>query len=270
MSESGVEVRLAAMTWREAERARDRGATVLFPMGSTEEHGPHSPMGDYMAAEAVAVRAAEATGDVVVPALPYSCSEYFRDFPGTASLSWHALSSVVEEVALCYLDQGFERVVIVNGHKGNEPVLLHLVRKLRRERGVMVPVVSVLGLALTPGLTQELYGGQRIAHGAEPMGSIMRYLFPEMSKLEAIEPHGMRDYHGVPIGSLNGLAFEDSEVLLPLNMSDVAPPSGSMSDPSLASSERGERIVTESAAKLVRFLRWWRTLEPVAPERPAA
>ncbi len=98
----------------------------------------------------------------------------------------------------------------------------------------------------------------------------MRYPFPEMSELEAIEPHGMRDHHVVPIGSLNGLAFEDSEVLLPLNMSDVTPPSRSMSDPSLARSLRGERIVTESAAKLVRFLSWWRTLDPVAPERPAA
>lgn len=265
MSGSQESVRLAEMTWREAERARDRGATILFPMGSTEEHGPHSPMGDFMAAEAVAVRAARETGDLVVPPLPYSCSEYFRDFPGTASLSWQALSIVVEEVVLCYLDQGFERVVIVNGHKGNEAVLLNLVRKLRRDRGIMIPVPSVLGLALTPRMTRELYGDQRIAHGAEPMGSIMRYLFPDLSKLEAIETFGIGEFQGVPIGSLSGLAFEDSEVLLPLNMRDVAPPSGSMSDPSIASTERGERIVGESVAKLVRFLRWWRTVDVSAP-----
>lgn len=270
MSDSVARVRLAEMTWREAERARDLGATILFPMGSTEEHGPHTPMGDYMAAEEIAVRAARQTGSVVVPALPYSCSEYFRDFPGTASLSWHALSLVVEEVVLCYLDQGFERIVIVNGHKGNEAVLMHLVRKIRRDRHVLIPVATALGLALTPDLTQELYGGEQIAHGAEPMGSIMRYLFPDLSNPDAIEDFGTGEINGVPIASLNGLNFEGSEVILPLNMSDVAPPSGSMSDPSLVSVERGERIVAESAGKLARFIEWWSRTDAVNPNRSAA
>jgi creatinine amidohydrolase len=263
---AGATVRLAEMPWREAERRRDAGSAVLFPMGSTEEHGPHTPMGDFLATEVVAVRAAEQNGDVVVPPLPYSCSEYFREFPGTASISWTVLDALVGEVVGCYLDQGFRHVVLVNGHKGNEAPLLNLVRRLRRERGVMVPVVSPLGLALTPEVSRELYAGRGIGHGAEPMGSLMRHLFPQHARPEAVEEFGVGQYEGVDVASLNGLRFEGSEVLLPLNMTDIAPPSGSMADPRLASDERGRRIADEAAGKLARFVAWWKRVDPRSPD----
>lgn len=259
-------VRLGELTWREAERARDAGAAILFPMGSTEEHGPHSPLGDYLAAQAIAERAAEQGGDLVVPCLPYSYSEYFRDFPGTISLSGPTLSAVVREVVEGFLDQGFRHLILVNGHKGNEPTLLQLTRDLRRQRGVMLPITSPLGFGLTPEIKRELYGDQYIGHGAEPMGSLMKHLFPHLAKPEAVEDFGRGDYFGVEIGGLTGLAFEGSEVLLPINMSDAAPPSGSLSDPRLASEERGRRIAETAVGKLTRFTAWWKTVDPRAPE----
>ena len=45
------------------------------------------------------------------------------------------------------MDQGFEHIVLLNGHKGNEPTLGHLIRKLRRDRGLLVPIVSPLAWA---------------------------------------------------------------------------------------------------------------------------
>jgi creatinine amidohydrolase/Fe(II)-dependent formamide hydrolase-like protein len=41
-------VRSAQMSWRQVEASVRQGAAAIFPMGSTEEHGPHAPMGDYM------------------------------------------------------------------------------------------------------------------------------------------------------------------------------------------------------------------------------
>jgi creatinine amidohydrolase len=258
--------RLGELTWRDAERARDAGAAVLFPMGSTEEHGPHSPMGDYLAAEEIAVRAAEPGGDLVVPCLPYSYSEYFRDFPGTLSLSPTTLAAVVGEVVECLLDQGFRHVVLVNGHKGNEAALTHLVRDVRRQRGVLIPVTSPLGLGLTPAVRRELYGDAAIGHGAEPMGSLMKHLFPHLAQGDAVEDFGTGDFFGVPIASLASLRFEDAEVILPLNMSDAAPSSGSLADPRLASDERGRTIADTAVGKLTRFVAWWKTVDPRAPE----
>ena len=121
-------------------------------------------------------------------------------------------------------------------------------------------------MALTPKVTQELYQGAPLGHGGEPMGSLMKYLYPELSQPEAAEDYGVLDFHGAKIGGINGLDFEGSEILLPLNMSDVAPPSGSMSEPALASIERGRRIAEESAGKLARFVAWWKQVDPRAPE----
>lgn len=43
-------------------------------------------------------------------------------------------------------------------YRGTRPSLAHLIRKIRRDRGLLVPIVSPLGLALTPDLTRELLG----------------------------------------------------------------------------------------------------------------
>lgn len=266
MSASSASPRLGDLTWRDAERARDAGAAVLFPMGSTEEHGPHSPMGDYLAAEEIAVRAARQGGDLVVPCLPYSYSEYFRDFPGTLSVTGPTLAAVVGEVVECLLDQGFRHVVLVNGHKGNDPALMMLVRTLRQKRGVFVPVTSPLGFGLDAQTKRRLYGDAAVGHGADPMGSLMKHLFPHLAQPEAVESFGTGDFHGVPIGSLQSLAFEGSEVGLALNMSDAAPPSGSLADPSLASDERGRAMADAAVGKLARFVAWWKTLDPRTPE----
>src|SRR5512147_434334 len=127
------DVFVGKMSWRQVQAAIQQGAAAFFPMGSTEEHGPHAPMGDYMAAEEIALRVACQTGDLVFPPLPFSYSEYFRHFPGTITLSTRLLYKFVDEVVDCLLGSGFKHVVLVNGHKGNGPTLLTLVRDIRRK-----------------------------------------------------------------------------------------------------------------------------------------
>ena len=47
---------------------------ILLPLGSHEEQGPHAPMGDYLLAEAIALRAAELSGAIAAPCLPAPCA----------------------------------------------------------------------------------------------------------------------------------------------------------------------------------------------------
>lgn len=250
------------MPWRQVEAAIARGAAALFPMGSTEEHGPHSPMGDYLAAEEIAIRAATQTGDVVFPPLPFSYSEYFRNFAGTITLSDQLLYRFVWEVVECLKGSGFKHIVLINGHKGNEPTLLHLVRDIRREMGIMVPIVSPLGFGLTAAVNKEIYGDYKWGHGGEPMGSLMSYLFPGTVDTSLAEDWGKKDYNGLPAG-LNGVVFDGVDVPMAICMEDVAPPSGSLSDPRMASPERGKRMVDESVDRMVRFMTWFKGIDPV-------
>jgi len=255
-------VRSAEMTWRQVEAAVGRGAAAIFPMASTEEHGPHVPMGDFLATEEIAVRVARRTGDVVFPCLPFGYSEYFRRYPGTLTLQDDTLFRVVEDVVNCLIDHGFVHIVLFNGHKGNGPTLGHLIRKIRRCRGLLIPIVSPLGLALTPDVTQELYGQAKIGHGGEPMGSIMMYLFPDLVDLGLAEEWMVKDFHGLQPSGFSGVVFEGGEVGLALDMEDMAPPSGSLSDPRLATTERGKQIVQRAVDLLARFMQWFKGIDP--------
>ena len=251
------------MSWRQVEQAIKRGAAAFFPMGSNEEHGPHAPMGDYMAAEEIARRVASQTGDLVFPALPFSYSEYFRHFPGTITLSTQLLYQFVGEVVECLRGSGFRHIVLFNGHKGNEATLLHLVRDIRRDKGILVPVVSPLGFGLTPAVSKEIYGDYKIGHGGEPMGSLMGYLFPDTVDLDRAEDWAVKDFHGLRPSGLNGVVFEGVEGPMAVCMEEITPPSGSLSDPRMASPERGKRIVDESVARLVRFVEWFKGIDPI-------
>ncbi|HLI51166.1 MAG TPA: creatininase family protein [Thermomicrobiaceae bacterium] len=255
-------VRTAEMSWREVEAAIARGAVALVPMGSTEEHGPHVPTGDYLIADVIAERVAAATDAVMTPVIPFSYSEYFRHYPGTVTLQASTMRAVVYDIVTGLLDQGFRHVVLLNGHKGNEPILLPLIRKIRRERGMLVPVVAPLGFGLTPALQAEIYGDKPTGHGGEPIGSIQAYLNPELVDLERAEEWGTQPFQGQSGTSLNGFSFAGRPVLLALNMEDITPPSGSLSDPRLASADRGERIVTSAVEGLTAFVEWFKTIDP--------
>lgn len=255
-------VRTAEMTWREIEQAANRGAVALIPMGSTEEHGPHAPTGDYLIADEIAARVARASGDIVFPTIPFSYSEYFRNFPGTITLQAETFSRLVKDVVYCLLDQGFKHVVLLNGHKGNEPILLPLIRQIRRERGILIPVAAPLGFGLTPDLQRELYGDTPIGHGAEPIGSIMSYLHPELVDLEKAEEWASGPFLGLKTAGLNGVMFEGRSVAMAINMEEVTPPSGSLSDPLAASSENGQRIVDNAVEGLTAFVQWFKTVDP--------
>jgi creatinine amidohydrolase len=90
-------VRTAEMSWREVEAVIERGAPVLVPMGSTEEHGPHAPTGDYLITDEIAARVARESGAVMTPTIPFSYSEYFRHYPGTITLQAETLTLLIRD-----------------------------------------------------------------------------------------------------------------------------------------------------------------------------
>jgi creatinine amidohydrolase len=114
--------RLAELTWQEAEAERARAPVVLVPIGSTEAHGPHLPLGtDVIISEAMAARAAAALhgrgrAALIAPTCAYAVTEFAAPFAGTVSLSLEAATEHVAGVAAGLIRQGFLRVCLVNSH----------------------------------------------------------------------------------------------------------------------------------------------------------
>jgi creatinine amidohydrolase len=120
--------RLLQELTRDASRALARTALVIWPVGATEQHGPHLPVGtDAFHAEWVARRAAEiasASMDVVVaPTLAFGSSAHHLPFGGTMSVGTTGYLGVVMDGIASLLESGYQRVFVLNGHGGNHELI---------------------------------------------------------------------------------------------------------------------------------------------------
>ncbi len=114
-------MRIADMDWRMVEdwlRADDRGVLTL---GSVEQHAGLSLAVDMILAERVAVEAAEPLGIPVYPAIPFGLAPYFQAYPGSVTLRVDTYVALVRDVLDSMKRSGFRRILIVNGHGGNQP-----------------------------------------------------------------------------------------------------------------------------------------------------
>jgi creatinine amidohydrolase len=124
---------LSQATWTEVDE-HDTEA-VLLPVGSTEQHGPHAPLGtDAIAAELIANKTAEATDRAVVvaPRIDLGVSEEHRAFDGTIWVRPDTFRATIRDAVKSLAHHGIDRVVIVNGHGGNVEALAEVCRTLTR------------------------------------------------------------------------------------------------------------------------------------------
>jgi creatinine amidohydrolase len=118
----GGSARWQDLTVRELEARLDNGATVLWPIGATEQHGPHVVTGfDHIAAETVVSAAAEKLMPhvVVLPTLAFGSSAHWVGLGGTLTLSPTTLYAVIGDVSRSAQQAGATKLVMVNGHMGN-------------------------------------------------------------------------------------------------------------------------------------------------------
>jgi len=115
---------LGEMNLEDVREYLKTGDTVIVPIGTTEQHGPHLPyLTDMLIPFEVAKRVARKIGAVVAPPLPYGMSQSNRGFPGIVWLSGKTLISVLEDVAVSLAVGGFRRIVFINGHYCNDQPL---------------------------------------------------------------------------------------------------------------------------------------------------
>ena len=221
---------LHALVWPEAAAVAS-GSILAVPLGSTEQHGPHLPLGtDCDVAVALADRLAEARADVLVaPVLPYGSAGEHAAFPGSLSIGAAALEMVVVE--LVRSASAFAGVVLVSGHGGNVAPLAAAVATLRAEGRAV--------LAWSP----RVPGGD--AHAGRTETSLMLALAPERVRLQSAEPGDIR-----PLAAVMG----------ELRRSGVAAvsPNGVLGDPTGATAEEGQGLVDDLAADLIATVEAWR------------
>lgn len=175
------------LTMPEFEAARDRSRTVLLPVGSLEEHGPHLPLGtDLFHALELARRVAKESGALVAPPLFYGVCRSTREHPGTVSLSGDTLRALVKDLGREFFRQGFGNLVILSGHAGGTHMaaLLEagetLLEELPEVRVAVVNILDLLGEVL--GQNPHLVRTQGDAHAGEVETALMLAARPQLVK----------------------------------------------------------------------------------------
>ena len=137
---------LAEIGWPDVAVYLEGDDRIILPIGSTEQHGRHLPLGtDTMVPTALAHRLGERTGVLVAPTVTYGMSLHHLGFPGSVSLRPETLTHVLEDILRSLHRHGFRRVFVLNGHGGNvAPLRMALanVMGVGSTRSVVVPSPS--------------------------------------------------------------------------------------------------------------------------------
>jgi creatinine amidohydrolase len=251
---------LATMTYPEFKARMAEDPVIILPLGSVEVQGPCNPMGDYLLAEALAGQVAARTGAIAAPPLPFGCADYFRDVPGGMQVSAPTFRAVLRDMVMSFLHHGLTRVLVFNGHTGNNALIDETLREIRRETGVIVPWINIWPM-VPDSLRARAHGANApnaSGHGSDPIGSVYEHVFPEMTRrdLEG-PPEPARTLLGLPTGGLTSVRFGSVSVGVPINMLDHCDTVVG-GNPALANAEAGKLFadfIIDTASALVEHLK---------------
>ena len=166
------------------------GAVAVLPIAAIEQHGPHLPLGtdaflaDAMV-EAVIARLGEDVAATFLPTFRFGKSTEHTGFAGTLSLGWQTVTSAMIEIGEGLADAGFRRLIIVNAHGGNTPVMDTAALELRKRRQLLVGTCSWLRFGYPDGLLpkEEIDLG---IHGGAVETALMLHFRPDLVRTEEI------------------------------------------------------------------------------------
>lgn len=130
---------------QEVKRAAQNGALVLLPVGMYEEHGPHMPVStDTIIAEYAAKQLADRL-DIETLVLPAMWTGYHggvvADFPGGIKLKPETLLSVMYDMLMGLISNGFNKIMVINAHGQNPATIKIAIRKVMDETDV-IPILT--------------------------------------------------------------------------------------------------------------------------------
>lgn len=218
---------LGELTWREVG---ERRSTLLVPLGSTEQHGPHLPLDTdtRIAAEVTRRLAADRDDLVIAPAVGIGASGEHAGFPGTLSVGTAVFEEMIVEIGRS-ADE-FAGVVWVNAHGGNSAALRRADQRLRDEERR-----SLVARCCFPAAD---------AHAGRTETSILLALSPDVVRTDLAVPGTTTPWAELEDDIVAGGVIAVS-------------PSGVLGDPTGASAEEGFRLLDGLVAHLaVEVARW--------------
>lgn len=226
--------------------ASDGKAVAVLPIGAVEQHGPHLPVGtDYLAAEDVALMAMEKLNSdsqfFLLPTVTYALSIEHIHVPGTITLMPETLIHVLTDIGDSLLRLGVKKLVLVNGHGGNDSAI-QIAGRLLRGKGMMVYMVN--GGAIRDALGAKEYH----VHADCIETSVMMASHPEGVDTEQITQH-----LSTSIDKWHEAADCRGDLISCWYIDDISV-DGVVGDPILSTPEFGREFMEKQSEKIARAI----------------
>ena len=242
---------LAYLTGPEIAALDKAQAAVVLPVGAIEQHGPHLPVAtDTLTGTELLGRALARLPDSVqcwaLPPLNYGKSNEHIAFAGTFTLSGATLAALITEVAESAARSGFRRLVLLNSHGGNPPVVDMVARDVHQSTGLMVFPLHLMRLGAARGIVSEHESAHGM-HAGDAETSTILALAPDLVRMD----RRVGEIPTVPPGF--ALPTMPQGTLFAWVTSDFSE-SGVVGDPTEASADKGHRIVETAVTRLAEAL----------------
>lgn len=243
------------MTWAEVEARFEESGTVIIPMGSTEQHGHHLPLGvDTFIPIYAAEKISQKTGVPVVPPIWFSTCEHHMCFPGTITIRPTTLMLLVKDVCTSLYKHGVRDIIILNGHtSGANSALLCAAEEMQTDiedlRLWIVDVVKMAWEAINKVCEAEI-----LFHADEVEASQMLVIREDLvwlEKAKKIIPEPKSKFVKVDYRESGDqvLCHFPSKV-----WRQQITPQGQVGDPNISSKEKGEAILNALIKNVVDLI----------------
>ena len=230
---------LENLSYPEVEEYLKKKDIILVPTGSVEQHSSYGLIGtDFITAEAVARRVAEAMHILVAPTVKYGVSPHHMAFKGTVSLTPDTMILLISDIIASLVAHGFRRIVFINGHGGNiSSIKIAMERLKARMIEGCFELISWYEMEEVQQLSTDFFTGQEGHHATPGEVSITRYL-----REEAFETKPVHE-----------LRVKNPKYYWPLTceeMKKVFPDGRMESAPWLATADHGKKILEEACCAI--------------------
>ncbi|WP_267161643.1 creatininase family protein [Halovenus salina] len=235
-------MKLTEQTWTDI--AACETDLAVLPVGSTEQHGPHAPLGtDTLTATAVAEAGVDKYDGTAVlgPTVPVGVAAEHRQFPGTLWVSEDTFREYVRETIQSLTTHGWDRVVLVNGHGGNVDALRELCGTVVRESEAYAVPFTWFDADIYGDIEVDI----RMGHGGPVETSVVQYTDPDLVREERIERAGKE--------STAGWGEWQSGVNLAYDSAEFTE-NGVVGDPREGGAAAGEQLLDSAATALAELL----------------
>ncbi len=217
------QVYIGDMTWMEYDRRiKEDNPVVILPIGSTEQHGPHTPLGcDAIVGTEITGAVAERIGALVAPQIAFGYKSQPRTgagnhYPGNICLDGETVILLIRDVLKAFARHGVTRMCVLSSHYENHWFVAEGIQdaleacRLRDLEGIKIANIAYYELA-SEDTIDAVFGddfpGWEVEHGAIMTTSVLLHRRPDlvaMSKAPDHEPSRLPPYDVYPFDPARG------------------------------------------------------------------